>query len=828
MRFLLLLLLIPITSTHLKAADDWINLFDGKTTQGWTPRAEVETFEAKGGELHLLTKTNCWVTSDLQMSDFEAELEVMLPAEAGFNSGLAFRCRGKKGKPKGYQVEIDQSKPAGVYGIGLGGWLYPTGKQNAEYTAKIKDLLRPDDWNHFKVRAVGDRIQTWLNHQPIADIKNTSQLKGYFGIQHHGKGGTVKFRNIRAREIKGQAKPNILWITAEDMSPTLGCYGDDYATTPNIDRFAKSATRYDNAFAASPVCSPSRSTLITGMYNVSTGTHQMRSGFPLPTGVRGFPSYLRDAGYFTTNNVKTDYNTSDAERLIKESWNESSAGAHWRSEQRGENQPFFSIFNLMTSHQSRTMVWPHETFEQHVQSKISQGDIHDPATAPIPPYYPDTPIVRKSIARYYDCVTAMDQEVGQILAQLKADGLADDTIIFFYSDHGSGMPRHKRLLHDSGMRVAMLVHFPEKWQHLRPTDPGGTTDRLVSFVDFAPTVLTLTGIDLPSYMQGIPFLASKAPEKKFVYGTRDRVDEVFDCARSLRDKRWLYIRNYRPDLGWGQPSVFSDLGEIRESIRANAKTPEQKHFTNPTRRFEEFYDCETDPHNTNNLAESPQATVEIERFRKAYKETRNRISDLGAIPESEMRRWITQEKAPMHDIALGKTNHTPDLEKAWNAADLVGARGKKEPHLRLKSADPVERYWAIIALRANAKQHPPEVFLHLDDTSPLVRIEAAAWLAEDLSHRPAALRRLAADLKHEDWAVALQACRAIELLGEDAISLKPTMRGLYDRTRHAKGDNNFFLAFSSGAFLDRLGEKTDPWDFTPGAGSFMPAKKKTK
>ena len=258
--------------------------------------------------------------------------------------------------------------------------------------------------------------------------------------------------------------PNILWITAEDMSPTLGCYGDPYAKSPNIDRLAAKSTRYDLAFATAPVCSPSRSCLITGCYATSLGTHQMRSAFPIPKLIRGFPSLLREAGYYTTNNFKTDYNTSSAERIIAESWDDSSTTAHWRnrSQADGKSKPFFSVFNIMTSHQSRSMVWTQERFRREVQAKLSRTDIHDPDAAPIPAYYPDTLVTRRILARYYDCVTAMDDQVGRILAELQEDGLAEDTIVFFYSDHGSGMPRHKRLLHDSGMRVPLLVHFPRK------------------------------------------------------------------------------------------------------------------------------------------------------------------------------------------------------------------------------------------------------------------------------------------------------------------------------------------------------------------------------
>ena len=405
-------------------------------------------------------------------------------------------------------------------------------------------------------------------------------------------------------------RPNILWITAEDMSPALGCYGDDYATTPNIDRLATESVRYTHAFATAPVCSPVRSCLITGCYATSLGTHNMRSAFPLPPTVRGFPAFLRGKGYFTSNNVKTDYNTSDAGQLIEESWDESSNTAHWRSRQE-KAAPFFSIFNLMTSHQSRSMVWPYKKFQSDVQSKLSPAKIHDADEAPLPPYYPDTPIIRRDWARFYDCVTVMDQQVGAILQQLKDDGLADDTIVFFFSDHGSGMPRHKRALFDTGMHVPLLVRVPPKYQHLAPGRAGTSTDRLVSFVDFPPTVLNLCGQSVPDYMQGQAFLGERAPaEREFAFGHRDRVDEAFDCARSVRSRDFLYIRNFMPHLGYNQPTAWPDQGDIRGQIygltNRETMTAAQWQFAGPTRPREELYDCRTDPLNLYNLAGSDE------------------------------------------------------------------------------------------------------------------------------------------------------------------------------------------------------------------------------
>ena len=636
------------------------------------------------------------------------------------------------------------------------------------------------------------------------------------------------------------AKPNILWITVEDMSPTLGCYGDAFARTPVLDRFAEESVLYTNAFAASPVCSPSRSTLITGLYNASLGTNQMRSSNSIPASIRGFPSYLRGAGYHATNNVKTDYNCADAQRLIRESWNESSPAAHWRT--RKDSQPFFAVFNDMTTHQSRTMVWPYAAFQKHIQSQLTSEEIHDPEQVPVPPYYPDTETVRRTLARYYDCVTVMDKNVGRILKELEEDNLADNTIVFFYSDHGSGMPRHKRLLLDSGMRVALMIRFPERFQHLAPARPGTKTGRLVSFVDFAPTVLNLTGQPIPGSMQGIPFLGPDSDrEREYIYGTRDRVDEVFEMARSVRDKRYLYIRNYMPHLSYNQPSVFSDLGEIRNNITELAKTKlpslssAQRAYAGPRKPVEEFYDCAKDPHNVHNLLSgeiTPEHSAILQRLRSAFQKTRLDIQDVGVLPESIMREYSRDEEAPIRDIMSGKTHHAPDLRRAWKAADAVGKRDRDALLTLLKSGHPEDRYWAVNGMRADFstdKKLHAAVLDHLEDTSPDVRIETASWLAEQSDpHRKTALAFLIQATEHPDWWTALRACRAIELLGPKAKSLLPQMRNLYQKHRHQQGDQSLFIAFSSGAFLDQFGEKTDPWDFTPGAGSFsaQPQKKK--
>ncbi len=625
-------------------------------------------------------------------------------------------------------------------------------------------------------------------------------------------GGSITTTGVAADE-----RPNILWITAEDMSPTLGCYGDRYATTPNIDRLAADSVRYTHAFATAPVCSPSRSCLITGCYATSLGTLQMRSAFPIPDEMKGFAAYLRAAGFYTTNNVKTDYNTANWQKIVAASWDESSPQAHWRN--RKDAEPFFSIFNLMTSHQSRSMQWPYEKFVDEVQSRLAPNEIHDPAAAPLPPYYPDTPVVRRTVARYYDCVTAMDKEVGAILGQLDKDGLTGDTIVFFYSDHGSGMPRHKRCLLDSGMHVPLLVRFPNKWKHLAPAAAGETTDRLVSFVDFAPTVLSLAGVAIPDYMQGQPFLGAKQTEpRRYVFGHRDRVDEVIDTARSVRNQRYLYVRNYRPQLGWNQPTAWPDAGEVRHEFYRMADrqrmTDAQWHFAGPTRAAVELYDCEKDPLNLNNLAESPEHVEALHELTKAARRHRAATMDVGLIPEIEA--WRFANGATLWEAAR---NGKVDLERVSRSAELSSHGSEKDLLRMLSAGDASVRYWAAVGLDARgvlsaaAKQM---LTASLADSSASVKIAAASALANhgDVEGGLAALVEL---LEADDLTTVLYAARAIELLGDKAKAAVPAMRAALARAEKIRppdtpatvvtsGDQDLamFIGFSARAFLSRV------------------------
>jgi len=610
-------------------------------------------------------------------------------------------------------------------------------------------------------------------------------------------------RLTAAADVSGNQPPNILWITAEDMSPTLGSYGDDFATTPNIDALARQSSKYSHAFATAPVCSPSRACLINGCIATSQGTHPMRSQLPLPDGMNGFPALLRQAGYFTTNNVKTDYNTAAEPRIIQRSWSQNSSSAHWRH--CPEGQPFFSVFNFMTTHQSRTMVWPYEQFQDEVQARLSADEIHDPNRVPLPPYYPDTPLVRQTVARYYDCVTVLDKQVGDLLDELEADGLADDTIVFFFSDHGSGMPRHKRALLDSGMRVPLLLRFPEKYRHWAPTGSGQWTDRLVNFEDFAPTVLSLAGVSpMPEFFRGTAFLGPQAGRPhRYIFGHRDRVDETFDKARSVRSKDYLYIRNFMPHRGYNQVNAWSDQAAVRQDFydlaRSGKATAAQSQYLNDRRPREELYNCVDDPLNLRNLAESPEHQKKLRTMRLALQRHLIDSRDLGFVPEIELHKHAITT-TPMQWAQTDAFQIRPILA----AAALVGSDRFTQTDQALQDPNVSVRYWATVACTAADQLNEAlRVRLHerLQDSSAAVRIEAAGALAHhgDTEAAYSALQEL---LHHPDEIVLLYTARTIQLLADPVH--RDAMAELYDRFEEAPGDIAWFIRFSTSAYLSRL------------------------
>ncbi len=575
-------------------------------------------------------------------------------------------------------------------------------------------------------------------------------------------------------------RPNVLWITAEDMSAHLGCYGDEYAYTPNLDRLAEKGIRYTRAFASAPVCTPARSCLITGVFASSLGTEHLRGFQPLPKKMHCFTEFLREAGYYCSNNVKEDYNFTTP----KNAWDESSNKAHWRGRKKG--QPFFSVFNFMTTHQSQVR-YSQQKFDQ-INAKLKPEERHDPAKVPLPPYYPDTPIVRRIQAQVHTQMTAFDKQAAGLLKQLKEDGLADDTIVFVYSDHGTGLPRHKRWLHDSGIRVPLIIYFPKKYRHLAPGKPGTATDRLVSFVDFAPTMLSLLDLKIPDYMQGTAFLGPKTGKpRKYIFAIRDRVDEVYECSRTVRDERYQYIRNFFPHRPRMQYSTFSERTPIRQEVRRLAAEGKLKGdaawLMGPTKPPEELYDTQADPHEMKNLVDSPKHRETLERLRAALRDWMIDTRDTGLLAEVEMCRRVAGGSP--YEVAREKGKY--EIEKILDAAELVGGGPKTCPDLvkLLGDRDAGVRYWAatgLTALGPEAKPAEEALKKALADESVNVRLAAAEALCRTGCEKDG-LPVIVKELESKDDRIRLQATIILAALGEKARPAKETMKKIHAQSR---------------------------------------------
>jgi uncharacterized sulfatase len=557
-------------------------------------------------------------------------------------------------------------------------------------------------------------------------------------------------------------QPNILWLTCEDMGPHLGCYGDSYATTPHLDRLAQRSLRYLSAWSNAPVCAPARTTLISGLYPPATGSEHMRSMTRLPATMKMYPQYLREAGYYCTNNSKEDYNLEQPGKV----WDESSAKAHWKNRKPG--RPFFAIFNTTITHESQVRRRPHKL-------------IHDPAKAPLPAYHPDTPEVRHDWAQYYDNITTMDEQVGARLKELEEAGLAEDTIIFFYSDHGPGLPRSKRWPYNSGLRVPLLVHFPKKFQHLAPKEytAGGKTDRLVSFVDFAPTLLSLAGIQPPDWYQGHAFLGKhEAAPQSYLHGFRGRMDERYDLVRSVRDQRYVYIRNYRPDKVYGQHvSYMFEMPTTqvwKKLYDAGKLKPPQTYFWQ-TKPPEELYDLQADPDEVNNLAGSPKHQDVLKRLRQAQRDHALKVRDVGFLPEDE----IHSRSTGSTPYEMGHDDKKYPLERVLEMADLASSlRADALPQLKqaLADRDSAVRYWAVLGVQMRGSEAVAaardELHQALADASPSVRVVAAEALgkfgkAADLDKALPGLLELA-PLRKNSVYVSVLALNALDELGPKA------------------------------------------------------------
>jgi arylsulfatase A-like enzyme len=582
-------------------------------------------------------------------------------------------------------------------------------------------------------------------------------------------------------------RPSILWITSEDNSPYLGCYGDTQAQTPHLDALAAKGIRYRNAFANAPVCSSARSTLITGMHASSLGIHNHRSRVRIPDHIQPYPVYLRAAGYYCSNNSKTDYNIAGQPVAA---WNESSQRAHYRN--RADRQPFFAVFNLTATHESqvqdKTFLARRKRGLVGTTTRIAAAEIQ------LPPYHPDTPAIREDWARYHDDLTLMDTQVGRLLQELDEAGLAEETIVFYYSDHGGALPRGKRNIHDSGTRVPLIIRFPARWAHLAPARHGEWIEQPVSFVDLPATLLSLARVSIPNHFEGRAFLGAQAePAQDHVFLFRGRMDERYDTIRAIRTRQFRYVRNYSPHRPWGQhySYPFEVLPSMRswfDAFGAGRCNTVQARYWQP-KPAEELYDLATDPYEIHNLANDPSYAALLEGLRDSLNADVTRLRDTGFIPEA-MFEQLAGDRT-LYDYAQSEAYPIDRIVELANHASSrdpqtlpILARALSDPH-------PVIRYWAAqgcLILQDQAKSAEPKLRALLQDEYADVRIAAAEALAH-CGSTGSTLSALAPLLASDNEYEALAALNAIDFLHESGHVSPAQLRELLEPRSFAATPN---------------------------------------
>jgi hypothetical protein len=493
--------------------------------------------------------------------------------------------------------------------------------------------------------------------------------------------------------MSSKKKLNILWISFEDTSPFYNCYGDRAIQTPYLDKLAEEGCLWNNAFATAGVCAPARSAIITGLYPISSGALHMRTTHTnefapelptpydtlIPHYVKCFSEYLRIAGYYCSNNFKTDYQFSSP----ISAWDDCGQNAHWRNRPE-KSQPFFAVFNLNQTHESA--MWPEKTPEVDV----------DPNSLTVPPIYPDTPKVRMALARMYTRIQRNDRILGELLQQLEEDGLSENTVVMHWSDHGP-LPRGKRWPYDLGIRVPMII----KWPNV--IEPGSVSDDLISTIDLGPTVLSILDMDIPAHMQGQAFLGKNiCKPRKYIYASRDRYDESYDMVRAIRSKEYKYIRNYHTEQPYFEWIPYRDKHPIMEEIwrlhlEDKLSDAQNAMFIYP-RPVEELYDIINDPYEINNLAKDSKFEAIKKELILGLDSWLTSVGDYGKIDEAQMvANWypngvqpitsaplfipITAE-SPFREPSDGGTYTGPcklHLYSATQGASIVYAINEEEP-----------------------------------------------------------------------------------------------------------------------------------------------------
>ncbi len=599
--------------------------------------------------------------------------------------------------------------------------------------------------------------------------------------------GALACFSTYATAAEQDTRPNILWLSCEDISPHIGCYGDPYAITPNIDRLANEGVRFTHAFTTAGVCAPCRSGIITGMYQTSLGTHHMRCTAELPDFIKPFPMYLREAGYYCTNNSKQDYQF----KTPSGTWDESSGKAHWRN-RTNKNQLFFSVFNFTGCHESGIAS---ASKYRSVTKNLTDDQRQDPTKLELPPYYPDTPLVREDWKRNYELITALDQWVGGLIQQLKEDGLYENTIIFFWSDHGVGLPRAKRWLYDSGTHIPLVVRIPKAFRVDGQGAPDSVSGQLVSSIDFGPTVLRLADVKIPSYVQGQPFLGKDLPEpRQYVYGARDRMDERYDIIRMVRDQRFLYIRNYEPLKTYYQymntPEKGVTMSELRRLHDAGQLEEAAEYYFSPTKPVEELYDCVADPHNIHNLANDPNYADTLKRMRAAHLQWVQDTKDVGLIPEPIITEREEQLGGPYAILRQPGGDAYNARLGAIAAAASEGVDALPKLIQAMSDPDAAIRYWGAtgvgnIGIPAQSEA-ANAVGRALGDESSAVRTAAARALCR-MGLPDKALPVLIHELTEGTQWERLYAANALDEIDEQA---RPVIEQMKEGLEYQKGFNS--------------------------------------
>jgi len=597
----------------------------------------------------------------------------------------------------------------------------------------------------------------------------------------------------------GDAKPNFLFITWEDVSPRFGCYGDSLAHTPAVDRLAAHGLRYDRAFAIAGVCAPSRSAIMSGRWPISLGSHHMRSNVKLPPGLRCFPAYLRDAGYYCFNAGKTDYNFAAPEG----SWDVSQKGANWKGRKPG--QPFLGVYNFVESHQGPSQ---NEARAAAQRKRLPTEIVVKPDQVQVPPYYPDTPAVRQQIANVYNNIALTDVLTVRLLDRLRADGLEDDTIIILYGDHGDGIPRVKGHLYHESLRVPLVVKIPERFRYEGLPANGSAIERLVSLMDLGPTILSLAGIAPPADMDGRAFLGEHAtPAPRFQYAHRDRINSAYNFQRAVYDGRWHYIRNFRPDLAPHPPIRGHEqapaLVDARTAFRTGTLSGSAATWLADQGEPEALYDTQRDPHCVNNLTASPEHQGVLKEMRAALRDWQIREHDLGFLPESLMIRRARQAGYPARLYSKSDAGFIRlyDLAVAWQD----GESGYGRLVDNLNAGDSVYRYWAVLGL-GSVDEAPSQAVKLLeerlaDEDGAVAR--AAVWSLHRLgATSPRSLEVLRKVLQRGNYAERLEAIQIARRLGSAAASLKPEL----DHLSNVKTSNYYdgYLPSAAGFALEAI------------------------